>query len=113
MSKPQLLFPSYNKTHKHHGCLNTIHQTLGDEFTSCWGCVEEFLVAGEQEIAHTKPFSFPFSYAATCTNCPLEVDQRRRPYECDGPIGRVLRSCHDSKPVTLCMRRACRCYLSA
>ncbi|MQL76146.1 hypothetical protein Taro_008531 [Colocasia esculenta] len=76
MSKPQLFFPSYNRTPKHHGCLNTLHQTLGDEFTSCWGRVEEFLAAGEQEIVHTKPFFFPFSSAATCTNRPLEVDQR-------------------------------------
>ncbi|MQM04173.1 hypothetical protein Taro_036965 [Colocasia esculenta] len=37
---------------------------------------KEFLVAGEQEIVHTKPFFFPFSSAATCINCPLEVDQR-------------------------------------
>ncbi|MQM14787.1 hypothetical protein Taro_047722 [Colocasia esculenta] len=34
------------------------------------------MAAGEQEIAHTKPFFFPFSSAATCTNRPLEVDQR-------------------------------------
>ncbi|MQM09534.1 hypothetical protein Taro_042411 [Colocasia esculenta] len=88
-------------TPKHHGSLNTLHQTLGDEFTSCWGRVEEFLAAGEQEIAHTKPFFFPFSSAVTCTNRPLEVDQRRRPYERDGPIGRVLRSYRDSKPVVL------------
>ncbi|MQL67878.1 hypothetical protein Taro_000179 [Colocasia esculenta] len=60
----------------------------------------EFLVAGEQEIAHTKPFFFPFSSAATYINRPLEVDQRRRPCERDGLIGCVLRSCHDSKPVT-------------
>ncbi|MQL76011.1 hypothetical protein Taro_008387 [Colocasia esculenta] len=73
MSKLQ---PCDNRTLKHHGCLNTLHQTLGDEFTSCWGRVEEFLVSGEQEIAHTKPFFFPFSSAATCTNHPLEVDQR-------------------------------------
>ncbi|MQL74502.1 hypothetical protein Taro_006867, partial [Colocasia esculenta] len=39
----------------------------------------EFLAAGEQEIVHTKPFFFPFSSAATCTNRPLEVDQRRIP----------------------------------
>ncbi|MQM09002.1 hypothetical protein Taro_041860 [Colocasia esculenta] len=57
--------------------LNTLHQTLGDEFTSCWGRVEEFLVAGEQENAHTKPFFFPFSSATTCTNRALEVGQRR------------------------------------
>ncbi|MQM09654.1 hypothetical protein Taro_042533 [Colocasia esculenta] len=75
MSKPQLFFPSYNRTHKHHGCLNTLHQTLGDEFTSCWGRVEEFLAAGEQDIVHTKPFFFPFSSATTCTNRPLEVNQ--------------------------------------
>ncbi|MQM05621.1 hypothetical protein Taro_038432 [Colocasia esculenta] len=60
----------------------------------------EFLAAGEQEIAHTKSFFFPFSSAATCINCPLEVDQRRRPCERDGPIGRILRSCCDNKPVT-------------
>ncbi|MQM18658.1 hypothetical protein Taro_051654 [Colocasia esculenta] len=48
---------------------------------------KEFLVAGEQEIVHTKPFFFPFSSAATCTNSPLEVAQRRRPCERDGSIG--------------------------
>ncbi|MQL75991.1 hypothetical protein Taro_008371 [Colocasia esculenta] len=72
------------RTPKHHDSLNTLHQTLGDEFTSCWGRVEEFLVAGEQEIAHTKPFFFPFSSAATCTNRPLEVDQR------DGSTGMAI-----------------------
>ncbi|MQL75994.1 hypothetical protein Taro_008374 [Colocasia esculenta] len=76
MSKPQLFFPSDNRTPKHHGCLNTLHQTLGDEFTTCWGRVDEFFVAGEQEIGQTKPFFIPFSSAATCTNHPLEVDQR-------------------------------------
>ncbi|MQM19840.1 hypothetical protein Taro_052853 [Colocasia esculenta] len=87
MSKPQLFFPSYNRTPKHHGCLNTLHQTLGDEFTSCWGRVEEFLVAGEQEIIHTKPFFFPFSSAATCTNRPLKVDQRK---EYEGEVEREI-----------------------
>ncbi|MQL97461.1 hypothetical protein Taro_030155 [Colocasia esculenta] len=76
MSKPQLSFPYHNRTPKYHGCLNTHHQTLGDEFTSCWGRVEEFLAAGEHEIAHTKPFFFPVASAATCTDCHLEVDQR-------------------------------------
>ncbi|MQM18121.1 hypothetical protein Taro_051109 [Colocasia esculenta] len=76
MSKLQPFFPSYNRTPKYLGCLNTLHQTLGDEFTSCWGRVGKFLAAGEQEIVHTKPFFFPFSSAATCTNRPLEVDQR-------------------------------------
>ncbi|MQM17815.1 hypothetical protein Taro_050794 [Colocasia esculenta] len=36
----------------------------------------EFLVSGEQEIAHTKPFLFPIASAATCTDSHLEVDQR-------------------------------------
>ncbi|MQM00070.1 hypothetical protein Taro_032798 [Colocasia esculenta] len=64
------------------------------------GHVEELLVAEELWNAHTKPFFFPFSSAATCTNRPLEVEQRCRPCECDDPIGRVLRSCRHSKPVT-------------
>ncbi|MQM13215.1 hypothetical protein Taro_046141 [Colocasia esculenta] len=75
MSKPQLSFPCHNRTPKTHRCLNTLHQTLGDEFTSFWGRVEEFLAAGEQEIVHTKPFFFPVASAATCTNCHLGVDQ--------------------------------------
>ncbi|MQL74480.1 hypothetical protein Taro_006822 [Colocasia esculenta] len=62
------------------------------------GRVEELLVAEELWNAHTKPFFFPFSSAATCINHPLEVDQRRVPCECDGPIGRVLKSCRDSNP---------------
>ncbi|MQL92756.1 hypothetical protein Taro_025389, partial [Colocasia esculenta] len=84
------------------------------------GRVEELLVAEELWNNHKKLFFFPFLSAATCTNRPLEVDQRstlcqykvvldrnprtcpfsvdvrRRPYEGDGPIGRVLRSCRDS-----------------
>ncbi|MQM10509.1 hypothetical protein Taro_043401, partial [Colocasia esculenta] len=60
------------------------------------GRVEELLVAEELWNDHKKLFFFPFSSAVTCTNRPLEVDQRRRPYEGDGPIGRVLRSCRDS-----------------
>ncbi|MQM10166.1 hypothetical protein Taro_043046 [Colocasia esculenta] len=59
-------------------CLNTLHQTLGDEFTSFWGRVEEFLAAGEQEIVHTKPFFFPVASAATSTDSHLGVDQRLR-----------------------------------
>ncbi|MQM10648.1 hypothetical protein Taro_043544 [Colocasia esculenta] len=85
MSKPQLFFPSYNRTPKHHGCLNALHQTLGDEFTSFWGRVEEFLVAGEQEIVHTKPFFFPFSSTVTYTNRPLEVDQSKTFLEATSP----------------------------
>ncbi|MQM06712.1 hypothetical protein Taro_039533 [Colocasia esculenta] len=41
------------------------------------GRVEELLVAEELWNDHKKLFFFPFSSAATCTNCPLEVDQRR------------------------------------
>ncbi|MQL93829.1 hypothetical protein Taro_026479 [Colocasia esculenta] len=70
-------------------------------------------MAEELWNAHTKPFIFPFSSAATCTNRPLEVDQRRRPCERDGPIGHVLKSCCDSIPVTFLTRRARRRYLSA
>ncbi|MQM21322.1 hypothetical protein Taro_054361 [Colocasia esculenta] len=40
------------------------------------GRVEELLVAEELWNDHKKPFFFLFSSAATCTNHPLEVDQR-------------------------------------
>ncbi|MQM03365.1 hypothetical protein Taro_036145 [Colocasia esculenta] len=76
MSKPQLSFPSHNRTPKHHGCLNTLHQTLVTSFRTCWGHVEELLVAEELWNDHKKLIFFPFSSAATCTNRPLEVDQR-------------------------------------
>ncbi|MQL75125.1 hypothetical protein Taro_007499 [Colocasia esculenta] len=46
-----------------------------DDPTRFKGSVEELLVAEELWNAHTKPFFFPFSSAATCTNRPLEVDQ--------------------------------------
>ncbi|MQL88343.1 hypothetical protein Taro_020902 [Colocasia esculenta] len=65
-----------------------------------FGHVEELLVVEELWNDHKKLIFFPFSSAATCTNYPLDADQRRRPCERDGPIGRVLRSCRDSKPVT-------------
>ncbi|MQL98356.1 hypothetical protein Taro_031067 [Colocasia esculenta] len=89
------------RTPKHLGCLNTLHTNPRDEFSTFWGRVEELLVAGELWIDHKKAIFFPFSSAATCTNRPLEVDQRRRPCERDGPIGRVLRSCRNRKPVAL------------
>ncbi|MQM02145.1 hypothetical protein Taro_034911, partial [Colocasia esculenta] len=45
------------------------------------GHVEELLVAEELWNDHKKPFFFPFSSAATCTNHPLEVDQSlEQPY---------------------------------
>ncbi|MQL91053.1 hypothetical protein Taro_023658 [Colocasia esculenta] len=33
-------------------------------FTTCWGRVEELLVAGEQESEHIKPFFFPIASAS-------------------------------------------------
>ncbi|MQM14852.1 hypothetical protein Taro_047783 [Colocasia esculenta] len=71
-------FPSYNRTPKHHGYLNTLHPNPRNEFRTCWGRVEELSVAEEMWNDHKKPFFFPFSSAATCTNHPLEVDQRAR-----------------------------------
>ncbi|MQL87849.1 hypothetical protein Taro_020402 [Colocasia esculenta] len=40
-----------------------------------FGRVEELLVVEELWNDHKKPFFFPFSSAATCTNHSLEVDQ--------------------------------------
>ncbi|MQM17972.1 hypothetical protein Taro_050955 [Colocasia esculenta] len=56
---PQPFFPSYNRTPKYLGCLNTFHPNPRDEFTTCWGGVEEFLVAGELWIDHKKDIFFP------------------------------------------------------
>ncbi|MQL76005.1 hypothetical protein Taro_008383 [Colocasia esculenta] len=50
--------------------------TRGTNSITCWGRVEELLVAGEQEIKHTKLIFFPFSSTSTCANRPLGVDQR-------------------------------------
>ncbi|MQL99235.1 hypothetical protein Taro_031957 [Colocasia esculenta] len=120
---PQPFFPCCIRTPKTHRCLNTLHPNPRDEFRTCWGRVEELLVAGELWIIHKKLIFFPRSSATTCTNRPLEVDQRttlcrnreslvrnpkhcpfsvgvrRRPCECDGTIGHVLRSCHDNNLV--------------
>ncbi|MQM20221.1 hypothetical protein Taro_053237 [Colocasia esculenta] len=76
MWKPQLGFPCCNRTPKTHGCLNTLHPNPRVEFTTCWGCVEERLVAGELWIDHKKVIFFPCSSATTCANCPLGVKQR-------------------------------------
>ncbi|MQM20471.1 hypothetical protein Taro_053491, partial [Colocasia esculenta] len=59
-------------------------------FTTCWGRVEELLVAGELWIDHKKPIFFPFSSASTCANCPLGVDQRCR--QVDAIQGHVIAS---------------------
>ncbi|MQL74794.1 hypothetical protein Taro_007164 [Colocasia esculenta] len=48
---------------------------FNDTFFPIQGRVEELLVAEELWNDHKKPFFFPFSSAATCTNHPLEVDQ--------------------------------------
>ncbi|MQM03908.1 hypothetical protein Taro_036698 [Colocasia esculenta] len=108
-----------NSTPKYLGYLNTLHPNPRDEFTTCWGRVEELLGAGELWIDHKKDIFFPRSSTATCTNCPLEADQstlcqykavldrnprtcpfsarfRRRPCERDVLIGCVLWSCRDS-----------------
>ncbi|MQM07615.1 hypothetical protein Taro_040455, partial [Colocasia esculenta] len=81
MSKPQPSFPSYNRTPKHHGYLNTLHPNPRNEFRTCEDHVEELLVAEELWNDHKKPFFFPFSSATTCTNHSLEVDQSlEQPY---------------------------------
>ncbi|MQL76336.1 hypothetical protein Taro_008726 [Colocasia esculenta] len=72
---PQPFFPCCIRTPKTHRCLNTLHPNPRDEFRTCWGCVEELLVAGELGIIHKKLIFFPRSSATTCTNRPLEVDQ--------------------------------------
>ncbi|MQM19294.1 hypothetical protein Taro_052295 [Colocasia esculenta] len=50
---------------KRQGCVNAVTQAELPEG------------AGGVGDPHTKPFFFPFSSAVTCTNCPLEVDQRK------------------------------------
>ncbi|MQL68710.1 hypothetical protein Taro_000986 [Colocasia esculenta] len=125
MSKPQPSFPSYNRTPKHLGCLNTLHSNPRDEFRTCWGHVGELLVAEELWNDHKKLIFFPFSSAATCTNRPLEIDQRstlcqykvvldRNPRTCpfsvdarhgpcerDGPIGRVHKAIAVERTITI------------
>ncbi|MQL76455.1 hypothetical protein Taro_008851 [Colocasia esculenta] len=64
-------------TPKYLGFSNTLHPNPRDEFTTFWGRVEELLGAGELWIDHKKDIFFPHSSAATCTNRPLEADQRR------------------------------------
>ncbi|MQL74505.1 hypothetical protein Taro_006863 [Colocasia esculenta] len=87
---PQPFFPSYNRTPKYLGCLNTLHPNTMDEFRTCRGRVEELLVAEELWNDHKKLIFFPVASAATCTDSHLEVNQRCRPCERDGLIGHVL-----------------------
>ncbi|MQM10277.1 hypothetical protein Taro_043170 [Colocasia esculenta] len=72
---PQPFFPCCIRTPKTHRCLNSLHPNPRDEFRTCWGRVEELLVAGELWIIHKKLIFFPRSSATTCTNRPLKVDQ--------------------------------------
>ncbi|MQL75927.1 hypothetical protein Taro_008306 [Colocasia esculenta] len=90
MSKLQPSFPSYNRTPKHLGCLNTLQPNPRDKFRTFWGRVEELLVVEELWNDHKKLIFFPVAFAAICTDNHLEVDQRRRPCEHDGSIGHVL-----------------------
>ncbi|MQL90455.1 hypothetical protein Taro_023048 [Colocasia esculenta] len=100
---PQPFFPSYNRTPKYLGCLNNVHPNPRDNFTTCWGQVEEFLVAGALWIDHKKDTFLPRSSVATCINRPLEVDQRttqcqnreslfRNPKHCPFSVGRRPRT---------------------
>ncbi|MQL73695.1 hypothetical protein Taro_006035 [Colocasia esculenta] len=95
-SIPQPFFPYCIRTPKTHRCLNTLHPNPRDEFRTCWGRVEELLVVEELWNDHKKLIFFLVASAATCTDIHFEVDQRCRPCERDGPIGRVLRSYRDS-----------------
>ncbi|MQL88087.1 hypothetical protein Taro_020644 [Colocasia esculenta] len=63
-------------TPKTHGCLNTLHPNPRVEFTTCWGCVEELLLAGELWMDHKKDIFFPCSSTTTCANRPLGVEQK-------------------------------------
>ncbi|MQL73234.1 hypothetical protein Taro_005579 [Colocasia esculenta] len=47
-----------------------------DEFRTCWGRVEELLVAEELWNDHKKFIFFPVSSAATCTNHLLGLKLR-------------------------------------
>ncbi|MQL74153.1 hypothetical protein Taro_006511 [Colocasia esculenta] len=90
MSKPQLGFPSHNRTPKHHSCLNTLHPNPRNEFRTCWGRVEKLLVAEELWNDQKKLFFFPVACTATCTNRPLEVDQRNEFRTCWGRVEKLL-----------------------
>ncbi|MQM15953.1 hypothetical protein Taro_048907 [Colocasia esculenta] len=93
---PQPFFSCCIRTLKTNRCLNTLHPNPRDEFRTCWGRVEELLVAEELWNDHKKLIFFPIASAATYTDSHLEVDQRCRPCERDGPIGCILRSFRDS-----------------
>ncbi|MQL83922.1 hypothetical protein Taro_016419 [Colocasia esculenta] len=62
----------------------------GTSFRTCWGRVEKFLVAGEQEIIHTKPFFFPVVSAATCTYHHLGVELRMKSWRWTSTTGETV-----------------------
>ncbi|MQL89298.1 hypothetical protein Taro_021879 [Colocasia esculenta] len=124
---PQPFFPCCIRTLKTHRCLNTLHLNPRDEFRTCWGHVEELLVAGELWIIHKKLIFFPRSSATTCINRPLEVNQStlcqykavldrnpmpcpfpivlwHGPCECDSPIGRVHKAVVTERTGTACVQ---------
>ncbi|MQL82577.1 hypothetical protein Taro_015053 [Colocasia esculenta] len=86
---PQPFFPSYNRTSKHLGCLNTLRPNPRDEFRTCCGRVEELLVAEELWNDHKKLIFFPVASAATCTYSHLEVDQRNNIF-CKGSVDTTI-----------------------
>ncbi|MQL91221.1 hypothetical protein Taro_023834 [Colocasia esculenta] len=67
--------------------------SYGASFRTCWGRVEELLVAEELWNDHKKLIFFPYSSTATCTNRQLEVGQSLGPEA--GWLGWVvmLRTC--------------------
>ncbi|MQL74349.1 hypothetical protein Taro_006700 [Colocasia esculenta] len=96
---PQPFFPCCIRTPKTHRCLNTLHPNPRDEFRTCWGRVEELLVAGELWIIHKKLIFFSRSSATTCTNHQLEVDQRAQLVEDTMAKVEGMRGKDNSKPV--------------
>ncbi|MQM15313.1 hypothetical protein Taro_048258 [Colocasia esculenta] len=71
MPIPKPFFPSYNRTPKQHGYLNTLHQTLGTSST-CGGALGGWRVGDQAYQAH-------LSSSFVCYdlhNGLLEADQR-------------------------------------
>ncbi|MQM13310.1 hypothetical protein Taro_046235, partial [Colocasia esculenta] len=66
------------KRKMYHGVRDALMLLLKDEFRTCWGRVEELLVAEELWNDYKKLIFFLVASAATCTASHLEVDQRRK-----------------------------------
>ncbi|MQM11222.1 hypothetical protein Taro_044127 [Colocasia esculenta] len=86
----QPFFPCCIRTPKTHRCLNILHPNPRDEFRTCWGRVEELLVAEELWNDHKKLIFFPVASAMTCTDSHLEVDQRDEFRTCWGHAEELL-----------------------